>query len=735
MASVFSAASLAAVLGTASCSLPEGDFFGQVASKPDPSTIRFCNSGEPEFVDPALVTSTTGSPLMRLMFAGLADYGPDIEGTSIPSLAESWEISADQRTFTFKLREGIKWSNGKPITASDFVYHVSRILHPATLSRNNEPLKPVKNAELFNSNRVKVLMADSPPFKKGDIVQVIGEGDKELDAAAIAKLPNSNYRKSSKEIFLRDLGADKSEAYATVPAGEEVDLVELGGPNNEWAYVFWRSGSWFYGWTEVKDLDIQPAAEAKYLVRDIRPEHRPGVMWSPDPTMKLRTGTVVGSKLLMLPDVLGVSAPDPRTFIVETWGPTPYLADDMKSRPFRPTYRDSVSRSPQKWTKPEEGLLVTSGPYVMTAWHERDKMIFEKSPTFFAADEVKTERWISYNMNDQAASSNLYFQGGCDAVTSNNIPYSYLPAISGAKRGGKAYKDFILAPYLGIYYYMINTEKFPNVHLRRALSFGVDRSPIPNLLHGGENPTSAFMPGRAISTLTDAELKQCGITRETKGVATFVTPEHCYIPPQGPDFDIEQAKKELAIAKKEMGADFPKTIELKFNSGVDSHKIIAEYFQDQWKRNLGLDIKLQVQEWKTYLKDTTNGDYQIGRLGWIGSTPDPESQFLVVFKCSDGKPSGFNRSRWCNDEFDRLYKEAGATLDRGERLRILRKAEKLMIEQSPIIPIYVYTQKHLRKPYLRDYPLQLGDNTAMWRAWIDPNWKNNASKDKQEAVQ
>ncbi len=328
-------------------------------------------------------------------------------------------------------------------------------------------------------------------------------------------------------------------------------------------------------------------------------------------------------------------------------------------------------------------------------------------------------------MDEQAASANLYFQGGCDVVAASSVPSTYLPALKGEKRGGRAYKDLIIAPYLGIYYYVINTEKISNVHMRRALSFAIDRSPIPGLIHGGQQPTSAFIPGRSVSSLSDEELKICQLDRGTKGFVSFVTPTDCYHSPNGPDFDIGQAKKELAIAKREMGANFKASVELKFNSGKESHKIIAEYFQDQWKKNLGLEVTLQVQEWKTYLKDTSAGKFEIGRLGWIGSTPDPESEFLIVFKCTDGKPSPFNRSRWCSDEFDRLYREAGQEMNRSKRLEILHRAEKLMIEDVPIIPIYVYTQQHLRKPYVRDMSIQLGDKVPMQWAWIDPDWKSH----------
>lgn len=711
------------------CGLPDREYFGTIPKDLDEQHLRWCNSGEPEYVDPAMVTSTTGSPLARLMFSGLADMGTDFSSSPVPSIAHSWEVSDDQRTFTFHLRDDVYWSNGRRLTSADFMYHVTRILHPKTTSRNTTPLEPIKNAKQFNAGVVKLLTADAPPFSRGDVVEIVGvEGAEPGKGGEAPPIPNSNLRKSTKDLKLRDEGAPESEAYATVPAGEEVDIVEIRGPRRDWAYVYWRQGwEWIYGWVPLEDLDIQPHGEVVYEIQEIPPERQPRVTLPHDESFEPRTGTAQGSQLIMVPEVLGIRAPNDETFVIETWGPMPYMIDNANGRTFRPTPRESVSRSPNHWTRPENGLLVTSGPFTMTQWLERDRMEFVKSQTYFDKENVKLDRFTSYNMNDQAASANYYLQGGCDAVTSNNIPYAYLPALNGDKRGGKAYKDFTTKPYAGIYYYVINNEKVDNVHFRRALNMGIDRRPIPNLLHGGELPSASFVPGRPLSSLTDEQREICGVTPEQEGVATFVNPQLCYVAAPGHDFDLEAAKKELDRAREEMGDDFLQSFTLKFNTGVEGHKIIAEYVQNQWKVNLGLDVSLESMEWKTYLKATHSGEFEVARMGWIGAA-DPESQFLLVFKC--GSP--YNRARYCSDEYDRLFRKAEMEIDRAERLRIFRKAEEVMIADAPIIPIYVYTQKHLRKPYVKGMSFSYSDEPPMHKAWIDPDWRTSQ---KSEAAQ
>lgn len=715
-----------AVVQAAGCKVADSPYFGKIDSF-DPEVIRFCNSGEPEYVDSAMSTSTTGTPLVRLMFAGLAEFGPDMAGSPVPALAERWEVSEDQRVFTFYLRDDAVWSDGRPITAHDFVYHITRILHPKSVSRNAQGLEPLKNAIPFNAGRVKLVTADSGVFRRGDIVEVIGRDGAESKPEDRGKLPNSNIFKSTKALALRDLGANADEAYLTIAPGVEVDLIEIeqhGGQS--WAYVFTYEGNWRYGWVPMSDLDVRPHGDVKFLVREIPPQRRPGVSLPPDPEFSPRKGGVLGRDLLMVPEVLGVRAVGDHKLVVETSNPTPYLIADIPGRVFRPTPRWAVSRDPKGWVRPENGLLVVSGAYKMTRWMPRDRMEFTRNPHYYDAARVKTETFVSFNMNDQAASANLYYQGGCDVVTGNNIPNSYLPILTGAK-GGPKRLDYHTKPYLGVYYYVINTEKLKNRHLRRALSLAIDRSAFIELLYESAYPAASFTPGQPISTLTPEQRQQCGVPDGvTEGFATFVTPEHCYLPPPGLEFDPEAAKAELAKAREQLGDKFPADLELKFNTGVEQHKLLAEYIQDQWKRHLGLDFTIQVQEWKTYLKDTTAGNFMVGRLGWIGSNPDPESQFLIIFRCNDnGEPGAFNRARWCNDEFNALYDKAQTIVDRGERLKVLREAEKLVASEVPVINLYVYTQRHLRKPYVKGLTFNLGNQVPLQYAWIDPDWRES----------
>ncbi|HKE13676.1 MAG TPA: peptide ABC transporter substrate-binding protein [Kofleriaceae bacterium] len=729
---------LALAFGAGGCGLPDGDYFGRIRD-PDPDHLVWCNAGEPEYLDPAMAIGTTDINPIDAMFDGLADF--DLEGFPEPSAATSWDVAPDQRRFVFHLRPDARWSDGRPLTARDFAYSFARLLHPFTASGNAAAAWRIKNGELYTANRVRRVMRDAAGFRRGDLVEIVGtDGQVAPDTSSLAA-PDSNARAARVRLALRDLGAAAGDAYAWVPPGRQVTIVDVaaapgsdgsadGGAARDWAYVFFDEDDGVYGWVPAAELSLQPNGAVRYTVRRIASEHVPGKTLPPDPEGAARpTAAVTGADLLMLPDVLGVSAPDDRTLVVETWAPTPYFVDLTVQHHFRAVPRAVASRWPRRWTLPEH--IVTSGAYHMTEWRIRDRMELVRSATFWDRAHVRTGRITIFNLSDQTANTNLYIQGTCEALAENNVPAAYLPFLIDPHRpGGSRFRDFSLTAYLSTYFYIINVAKYPNVHFRRALNLAIDRSRIPDITRGGEQQTAQFTPGTAIRDLTAEDLALCGVARETPGVAMIVEPGAlCYVPPPGLEYDPARAREEMAIARREMGARFPTRFTIKFNSGFDGHKLIAEWLQDVWQRTFGLEVEIEAQEFKTFLKDTGNGQYDVARSGWAGSFADPEAEFLPIFKCRSPE----NRPGFCSAEYDALMARAGAARGRKERLAFARQAEQILLDQAAIIPLYVETQRNLRKPYVRDLAVNVVGMAPFRRVWIDPDWRSHAARPEARA--
>lgn len=722
-----------AALATAAaigCGLPDSEYFGKVPAVDDPHTLTWCNSGEPDSLDPAEGQSTTVTPIMYALFDGLLVFGDD--GLPVAGLASRWEVAPDQRRVTFHLRPEARWSDGRPLTAYDVAYQLVRVLHPLTASVNADSLDWLKNNLAYLENRARVLVRDAGGLPAGTIVEVVAVDGKPLADWGDAAPPDPNQRTASRPLRLRDLGADAGAAYATVPPRAAVTIIELSGrpatlPNPDartWAYVHWDHGLGVYGWVPADELDGAPTAEHRVRVAPVAAKHVPGRdgAWADLQADAARPRAeveveVTNADLLMLPEVLGVRVLDAQTLVVEASDPTPSIVATGASRAMRPTPRAAVSRHPRTWTAP--ATIVSSGPMRLAEHAPRDHLTLVRSPTYRDPAEVKLDRLTVLSIDEQAASANLYFTGVCDALAANNIPQSYLAALSTGNHG-KPYRDYTVAPYLGTYFAVVNTKRFDNVHLRRALTLALDRSRIAGFLRGGEIGVASYTPGTPIASLSDEDLRACGVTRSTPGVALVIERgKLCYVPPPGLEFDPARARAELAQAKAEMGDRFPKEIVYKFNIGFEAHKLISEYIQAQWQDVLHIGVRLEQQEWQVFLNDTRQLEYQVARLGWIGTAPDPEVEFVRIWRC--GSPN--NRPAWCNPAFDALLDEAAQMTDPAARLAKVRAAEAILVDEAPIIPMFVYTQKRLQRPYVRGLPGNLFAQPSLWRAWRDPDWR------------
>jgi oligopeptide transport system substrate-binding protein len=119
-----------------------------------PADLTIINGAEPESLDPAIIVAQVDMRVVQGMFEGLTRLEP-IKAHAVPGLAEKWEVSPDGRIYTFHLRTNLVWSTGEPITADDVVYSWRRALDPKTASNYAGQLYYIKNAEDFNTGKIK----------------------------------------------------------------------------------------------------------------------------------------------------------------------------------------------------------------------------------------------------------------------------------------------------------------------------------------------------------------------------------------------------------------------------------------------------------------------------------------------------------------------------------------------------------------------------------------------------
>ena len=192
------------------------------------------------------------------------------------------------------------------------------------------------------------------------------------------------------------------------------------------------------------------------------------------------------------------------------------------------------------------------------------------------------------------------------------------------------------------------------------------------------------------------------VEKVTKGgqlaTRSMVPPMAGYTPGEGAGYDPEQAKVLLAEAGYPDGKGFPELTVI-YNT-LEGHKLIAEYVQASWKRNLGIDIKIQNYEWKTFLDMRNQHDFDISRAGWVGDYQDPNT-FLELFITG----SGNNDGEYSNPKFDELIRKAATMKGGSERFQVLHEAESVFLaEDQGILPMYSYVSQNLI-------------DTTKWEGW------------------
>ena len=382
---------------------------------------------------------------------------------------------------------------------------------------------------------------------------------------------------------------------------------------------------------------------------------------------------------------VGCQALDPLTLRITLRFPTPYFLALLSHQSWFPLRKACIEKyGPMdergtKWTLP--GHYVGNGPFVLAEWRTNEIIKVVKNPHYWDAANVRLHG-INFHPIESADTEERAFRAGQLHVTST------LP-IEKIDRYRQDAPDVLrVTPFLTTYFYRFNTARHPldDVRVRRALAMSIDRGElVRGVTRGGQLPAFGLVP---------------------PGLPGY---------PPTPYFqeDVAAARKLLADAGYPDGANFP-PLQISFNTN-EAHQKIAVAFQAMWHKNLGINVTLQNMESKV-LEDTMRSqDYQIARYAWTGDYPDPNS-FLTLMT-SDG---GNNQTGWRNPEYDQLLGLAARTADPVARMEVFHRAEAILMNDMPIMPIYFYTNIHLQRSGVKGWPSNLLDYHPYQRVYLQP---------------
>lgn len=365
---------------------------------------------------------------------------------------------------------------------------------------------------------------------------------------------------------------------------------------------------------------------------------------------------------------VGAEAVDDHTLKITLESPTPYFLGLLNHYTWFPVHMATIERFGKKysrentWTKP--GNFVSNGAFKLKEWVTNEKLVVERSPTYWDRDNVKADE-VHFLPIVSSETQEKMFRAG-QAHNAYQLPPDKIPVYK--KKNPELLK---ITPLLSSYFYRFNTTKGPisDKRVRKALSMAIDRQAIvEHVTQAGQMPATFFTPPNTAGYTTTAGFKE----------------------------DIPAAKKLLAEAGFPEGKGFPK-VELLYNTD-EAHRSVAEAIQEMWRKNLGVDVSLVNQEWKVYLDSQRQLNYYISRAGWNGDYVDPNT-FLDMWTSWSQQ----NQTGWSNDKYDELIKAAGMTGDMEKRKKLFDQAEHILMDELPVMPIYIYTRPYLLDPKVKGW--------------------------------
>lgn len=367
------------------------------------------------------------------------------------------------------------------------------------------------------------------------------------------------------------------------------------------------------------------------------------------------------------PSALGVHARDDRTLEIELERPVGHFLSLTAFATYLPVREDFYRARPGRFAA-DAGDLLCNGPFVLTRWIHGASLTLDKNPNYWDAAHVAIDRLeIPYITPDPGTRYNLFKDGKID--------------ITGLDRDqlGLAQADrFRMRSFSsGSVFYMEFNHRAErptaNYHLRKAIQL-------------------VFNPGEYVSKVVGIPGTLPGVRLIPRWVPGFEKPfwrEHP-IDPVRPD--LEAARRELAVARKELGGEVAPLVWLTGDSPFTARE--SEYLQYVLSSRLGLSLRIDKQTFKQRLAKMASGDFDIVSAGWGPDYPDAMT-FADLFASWNEN----NRGRWRSGRYDALIRRAQGTADARIRMEAMAEAERILLDDVGVLPtsevgrVYVLTPR------------------------------------------
>ena len=361
---------------------------------------------------------------------------------------------------------------------------------------------------------------------------------------------------------------------------------------------------------------------------------------------------------------LGVSAPDERTVAIRLRNPAPYLLGLLAQPGAFPVHGPSLAKYGGSYAKP--GNLVSNGAFVLSDWVIGSQVDLARNRHYWNDQANSVERVRFVHQADPSTEFRLYRAGQLDVTYV--VPQQQFAWIQENLPG-----ELHISPQLSVYYYGFNLARPPfkdQPGLRRALSLVIDRDRLVTAVTGlGEAPAYGWVP---------------------RGVADYTPQQFDYASRPYPE---RVAEARELYRRAGYSAARPLEVEIRYNTG-EVHNRLAVAVAAMWKEALGVKTTLYAEEFRALLQTIqARRDTEVFRSSWVGDYNDAFT-FLQLLQTG----FGINLTGYSSPRYDDLLAEATRQPDPARRRALLEEAERVMLADTPVLPVYFYVNKHLVKP-------------------------------------
>ena len=375
---------------------------------------------------------------------------------------------------------------------------------------------------------------------------------------------------------------------------------------------------------------------------------------------------------------VGVSAPDPKTFIVTLDKPATYFAT-LAALWFTSPIQEKWITSANAF---EAANYVSSGPFLLATWEHEDNIVLKPNPNWYGEKPTLTE--IRVSMIKEPAQVQAAFEAG--ELDMARPPGADIQRVM----ADPVLKDMVVQiPTLSIYYYDFNNGIDPKT--LKPLAKCADLKACPTMNKDFRIALTQAIDKKALIQAAFAGLGQAANSFVMPGIPGY---DEAYDPYP---FDLVKAKEHMTTALAALGVpDAAALGKLKFgfNTGGD-HETTVAFLAEAWRLAFGLETEQIGSEFSVFQDERTAGNFIIARNGWGADYPHASNQ-LGLFTCGGGN----NASLWCNKDFDALLAQAAQEPDQAKQEELYKQAQKIMYDDAANLPLRFGLVTYVVQPYV-----------------------------------